>query len=224
MEQTPIHEIHNADLLNLIPADTRTIMEIGCSSGALAREFKKINPACHYTGIDIDSTYVEAAKRYCDTTAVLDIDQAHADFYLEHQDKEVWVFADALEHFKNPWGVLQNIRKIIPAGGSIVACIPNAQHWTVQVRLCTGNFRYEEMGLMDKTHLRWFTRKTIVELFDHSGYSIVEFGARLLDEPQSEDYVQLIGDLAEFSGADPEEAMRDAKAFQYVVRAMPKSS
>jgi 2-polyprenyl-3-methyl-5-hydroxy-6-metoxy-1,4-benzoquinol methylase len=222
MEQTPIHEIHNADLLKLIPISTQRIMEIGCSSGALAREFKKLNPSCHYTGIDIDSTYIDLAKRHCDVTGVLDIDQAPADFYLENQDKEVWIFADTLEHFKNPWGVLENIQKVIPPSGSVVACIPNAQHWTVQVRLSTGNFRYEDMGLMDKTHLRWFTRKTIVELFDQTGYSIVEFGARLLDEPQSEDYVQLIGDLAEFAGADPEESMRDAKAFQYLVRAVPK--
>ena len=69
MEQTPVHDIHNHDLLRMMPAHAMNILEIGCSSGALVREFKKINPACAYTGLDIEPSYVELAKRYCNVVA-----------------------------------------------------------------------------------------------------------------------------------------------------------
>ncbi|MDD2768790.1 MAG: class I SAM-dependent methyltransferase [Methylococcus sp.] len=54
MQQTPAHERHNSDLLAVLPIGAKRIIEVGCSSGALGREYKKINPRCHYTGIEID--------------------------------------------------------------------------------------------------------------------------------------------------------------------------
>ena len=63
MDQTPAHDSHNPDFLRMIPDHSVNLIEIGCSSGALAREFKKINPVCNYYGIDIEPDYVELAKR-----------------------------------------------------------------------------------------------------------------------------------------------------------------
>ena len=71
MKQTPVHEHHNPDLLRLIAPTSTQIIEIGCGSGALAREFKRINPACHYLGIDIDEEYARLANRHCDQTSAL---------------------------------------------------------------------------------------------------------------------------------------------------------
>ena len=62
MKQTPVHELHNADLLRLMPLELNNIVEVGCSSGAFAREYKKMNSQCHYIGIEIDSEYGELAK------------------------------------------------------------------------------------------------------------------------------------------------------------------
>lgn len=222
MDQTPIHEQHNPDLLRLIPAFSKNIIEIGCSSGALAREFKVINPDCNYLGIEIDKGYADLAKRYCDQTEVADLDQVEHEFYLKNRHRDAWIFGDTLEHLKNPWRVLENIRAVIPKDGSIIACIPNAQHWSLQVKMSIGDFRYEDSGLLDRTHLRWFTRQTINELFEQTGFTVTEGFPRIFEEPRREDFLWLIGDLAEAAGGDPDTAMNDAMPLQYVIRALPK--
>lgn len=223
MRQTPAHEMHNPDLLRLIPAAARRLIEVGCSAGALAREFKKIAPDCDYLGVEIDAGYAGLAKRYCDRSLVLDIEQADDAFWSENADRDCWIFGDTLEHLRDPWAVLGRIRRNIPAAGSVVACIPNAQHWSLQARLSAGDFRYAQEGLLDRTHLRWFTRQTIIEMFDQAGFAIAEGVPRIFDEPQRDRFLPAIEQLARQAGADPKIAVEDALALQYVVRAVPKA-
>ena len=221
MKQTPVHEQHNPDLLRVIPKDLNSVIEVGCSSGALAREYKKLNAPCHYIGIETDSDYAALAKRHCDTVHSLNIENADAHFFQEHSNCDCWIFGDVLEHLVNPWLLLANIRQSIPAGGCVVACIPNAQHWSIQARLNRGDFRYEKSGLLDKTHLRWFTRITIVEMFNAAGFNIVESFPRIFNEPDREKVLPPIRAMAASIGADPEQAVRDAMPLQYVLRAIP---
>lgn len=220
MKQTPIHEIHNDEVLKLIPNTSKRIIEIGCSSGALAREFKKTHPDVHWVGVEIDPDYAELAKRYCDTTLVVNLDGVEKVFYDTHSDCDCWIFADVLEHFKDPWSVIKNIRNVIPANGCVVACIPNAQNWNLIARLVIGDFRYEDIGLLDRTHLRWFTRQTIFELFEGQGFRVSEGVTRTFQHPNKE-ILRLIGKIAETCGQDPKVAMTDATPLQYAVRAVP---
>jgi len=222
MRQTPIHEQHNPDLLKLIPKASMRLIEVGCSSGALAREFKKISPECNWLGIEIDAEYADLASRYCDESLNFDIEFANPDFWKKSANADCWIFGDTLEHLKDPWRILQQIRKNISNSGCIVACIPNAQHWSIQARMCIGAFRYVESGLLDKTHLRWFTRQTIVELFEGSGFYIDTGFNRIFDEPEREAYIPLIREMARVAGGDPEVAENDCLAVQYVIRAKPK--
>lgn len=222
MEQTPVHEQHNADLLSLIPIAAKKLIEIGCSSGALAREYKKLAPNADYFGVEIDPDYADLAKRYCDNVAVFNIENADLIFWKSNVDRDCWVFGDTLEHLQNPWLVLKRINEILPSNGSVVACIPNAQHWSLQAKLSIGDFRYEDSGLMDRKHLRWFTRQTIVELFDQAGFVIEEGLPRIFNEPQREKFLPIIGEMAKLAGIDPELAISDSLPLQYVVRAIKK--
>jgi len=222
MDQTPIHDNHNPDILRLIPPDVKNVIEIGCSSGALAREFKKQSKSTNWIGIEINPTYAELAKRYCDKSLVANIDDCSETFYREFSDRDCWVFGDTLEHFRDPWSVLKNIRGVIPANGMIVACIPNAQHWSLIVRLVLGDFRYEESGLLDKTHLRWFTRQTIIELFESQGFRIVEGIPRIFNEPNRDKFLPLLVEIARASGMPaPDHVVNDSIPLQYVIRAIP---
>jgi SAM-dependent methyltransferase len=222
MDQTPIHEFHNPDLLKLIPIEAKKIIEIGCSSESLARELKKISPEVNYFGIEIDPAYAESALRYCNETAVLDIEQAGVEFWNLMKDRDCWIFGDTLEHLRDPWTILNLIHKALPEGGTIVACIPNVQHWSLQVRLSVGDFRYEKDGLMDRTHLRWFTRQTIVEMFDQAGFAIEAGLPRVFDEPMRERFLPLIAEMEKVAGADPQVAVSDSLPLQYVIRAVKK--
>lgn len=221
MDQTPAHEQHNHDLLTFIPGDARKIVEVGCSSGALAREYKKINRDCQYIGVEYVPEYAQLAERYCDSVVVADIETIDEEFFQDTLNCDCWIFGDTLEHLKNPWSLLSKIRKFIPDSGSIVACIPNVQHWSVQARLCCGDFRYENSGLFDRTHLRWFTRQTIFEMFNEAGFNIAEGAARDLNEPGRDKILTAIRTMAVSIGADPEMAASDALPLQYVIRAVP---
>ena len=222
MSQTPIHENHNPDLLNFIPINAKKIIEVGCSSGALAREFKKLSTHCHYLGIEIDNNYANLARRYCDSCLVLDVEFATDQFWKNSSDTDCWIFGDTLEHLRDPWKILNNIRSNIKKSGVIVACIPNAQHWSMQVKLSVGDFRYEASGLLDRTHLRWFTRQTMIEMFDMSGFKIETGMPRIFDEPNREPFLPIIAELAKAAGFDPKIAVTDSLPLQYIVRAIPK--
>ena len=219
MRQTPVHENHNPDLLALVPPGAAHLVEVACSSGALAREVKRVNPGCRYVGIDIDPDYAALARRHCVEVFALDIDGAEDAFFEAQAGADVWIFGDTLEHLRDPWRVLRRLRATMAEGGSVVACIPNAQHWSVIARLAIGDFRYESRGLLDRTHLRWFTRQTVVELFASTGFAVSALYGRTFDEPARERYLPGIAALATAAGADPEVARADAIPLQYVVRA-----
>ena len=221
MDQTPSHEQHNQDLLALIPRDAERLVEAGCSSGALAREYKKINKNCHYMGVEIVPEYARLAERHCDSVVELDIEDVDEHLLRKDFSCDCWIFGDTLEHLKDPWSLLVKIRKTISDDGCIVACIPNAQHWSVQAKLSCGNFRYENAGLLDKTHLRWFTRMTILEMFHNAGFKVIEMAPRIFNEPDREKVLPAIRLMASSIGTDPEMAVNDALPLQYIVRAIP---
>lgn len=221
MNQTPAHDNHNPDLLRAIPLSSQRIIEIGCSSGVLAREYKKKNPDCNYFGVDIDATYTKLADRYCDQTQALNIENTNEEFFLAQANRDCWIFGDTLEHFQDPWRILRKIRAVVPAHGCIVACIPNAQHWSIQVKLSLGDFRYEDSGLMDRTHLRWFTKQTIADLFRETGFCIIEGSPRIFNEPMRNRFLPIIGSMAKAAGFNAEEAINNSLPMQYVVTATP---
>jgi SAM-dependent methyltransferase len=221
MQQTPVHDLHNPDLLSVMEASTRKVLEVGCMSGALAREFKKIAPHAIYTGVEIDASYAELATKYCDSVYTLNIDEAPDYFWKMNSSVDAWIFGDVLEHLKDPWRVLSKINQIIPKDGYIAACIPNAQHWSLQARLSMGDFTYENSGLLDRTHLRWFTRRTIHEMFENTGFKVVQEIPRIFQENNTSEILKSISHTAALCGFNPELAMKDAIPLQYVIKAVP---
>ncbi len=221
MQQTPAHDNVNHDLVALIPAATRRIVEVGCANGALARVWREAHPAAEVIGIDIDPDYAARAAAHCTRAFAADVEQLNDAAFDQLFPSDCWVFGDCLEHLRDPWRVLTRIRERIDADGSLVTCIPNAQHWSVQWRLVTGNFRYEDSGLMDRTHIRWFTRQTMLEMFLRTGWKVEQAVARKPQAQQQEQALQAVGAFAKAFGADPELAMADAAAIQYVFRLRP---
>jgi 2-polyprenyl-3-methyl-5-hydroxy-6-metoxy-1,4-benzoquinol methylase len=224
MKQTPVHNNFNAEMLALVPKDAACIVEVGCSSGALAREYRKTNPSCEYIGIEVDADYAQLARAHCSKVLVGNIEQMTDSEFQSLSHSDCWIFGDVLEHLYDPWSLLRRIQVSMKPHTCIVACIPNAQHWSIQWRLNVGEFRYEDMGLLDRTHIRWFTRKTIGELFESTGFTVVEGGGRVINEPNREAGLEGVRALAEAIGTDVETAISDAIPFQWVVRAMTTSS
>ncbi len=125
MKKTPVHDNFNPDLLRVMPGNAKTIVEPGCSSGALARAYKKINGDCHYTGIEVDSEYARLSERYCDRVLVTNLDQLDDSVLQQFSDIDCWAFGDVLEHLVDPWALLGKVKKTLSTDGCVVACIPN---------------------------------------------------------------------------------------------------
>ena len=225
MNQTPLGDYCNPTLLECIPKDSQNIVEVGCMSGTLAREFKKINPNCSYFGIDIEPNYLEFAKLHCDRVDSFDIELKDEYFFESQKHVDCWIFGDVLEHLRDPWELLKKISKVIPVGGCVVACIPNVQNWSVIARLALGDFRYEDHGLLDRTHVRWFTRQTAIELFTNSGFEVQTLRARNGTETAlSKKIVDLVSEVAVFCELDPKISAADTIPIQYVLLATLKGT
>ena len=216
----PPSQGYNPDLLSLIPEHAKTIIEVGCSTGSLAYALKSLRPHVHYLGLELDPKAAEIAAQHCDGIVSLDIEGADQSLYKAYADRDCWIFGDVLEHLRDPWKVLNQISSLLPRGGVVVASIPNAQHWSIQGRLSIGEFRYEGTGLLDRTHLRWFTRVTLHEMFHAAGLRIEAGIPRIFNEPGREPVLEAIRHMAVAMGRDPEGAIRDALPLQYVVRAV----
>lgn len=222
MKQTPAHDVVNAELLSLIPLDARRIVEVGCMQGALARVVRERAPAVHYTGIDIDPDYAQVAAAHCHDAFSCDIEKIEPARWDKLFPSDCWIFGDCLEHLRDPWLLLRRIRTAIDPDGTLLVCVPNAQHWSVQWRLASGNFRYEDSGLLDRTHIRWFTRITLLEMFQGAGWRVESGMTRNLQPvPQQAGILEALRGLAVAGGFDPEQAVADAIPFQYVFKLRP---
>lgn len=212
---------YNPFVLGLIPAEVRSVVEVGCSTGGLAQALKGQRPEVRFVGLELDPKAAELARQRCDEVLQVDIDQAGPDFYARLQGSDCWVFGDVLEHLRDPWHVLAEVAKVLAPGGCVVASIPNAQHWSVQARLNMGQFQYEATGLMDRTHLRWFTRQTMLQLFDSAGLRVEAGVPCVVEEPPlRERALEGVRQMALALGRDAEQAVRDATPMQYAMRAV----
>lgn len=221
MGQTPAHSIVNHDLLALMPAQAQRVVEVGCMHGALAAAYRARHPETFYTGIDIVPEYAAVAQRHCQRALAGDIESFSDDTWASLFPSDCWVFGDCLEHLRDPWRIVRRIRLGIAPQGCLVACVPNAQHWSVQMRLATGLFRYEDSGLLDRTHVRWFTRVTLVEMFQQAGWRVERGLSRRLPQAAPPALMEGIRQIARASGANPDQAAEDATVFQYLFKVVP---
>jgi SAM-dependent methyltransferase len=156
-------------MLAMVGAGKR-VLEFGCASGYMSARMKAAG--CHVTGVEIDATAVAEAREVCDELIVADLDMQPLADVVPARAYDVVVFGDVLEHLRDPWRVLDESRKFLGPGGYAVVSIPNIAHGSVRLKLLQGDFDYAELGILDDTHLRFFTLKSIEELCLRAGYRI----------------------------------------------------
>ncbi|GJJ05795.1 hypothetical protein RugamoR64_63330 [Duganella rhizosphaerae] len=207
---------------SLMPAAPARVLEIGAGDGFLARDVKEAAPACLYTAVELHTETPSENKGACDLVLQRDVDHLGDDFFRDQAGVDCWILDKALERLVHPETLLARIRKVMKADSCIVAVIPNLQHWSVQAKLCLGDFRYEDNGILDRAHLRWFTRGTIFELFQKAGYQIVQGAPVIHERMENPLLTAALHQLAASVGADPALALEDAQAAAYVIKAVPR--
>ncbi|HEY9702858.1 MAG TPA: class I SAM-dependent methyltransferase, partial [Allocoleopsis sp.] len=150
--------------------ENKNVLDFGCASGYLANLLQK--RGCQVTGLEINAEMAEMARKYCEEVFVCDLDFDSLKDMLGERKFDVAVFGDVLEHLRDPWRVLAATKDFLNPGGFIVASIPNIAHGAIRLALLEGNFNYMPLGILDNTHLRFFTRQTVEELLENTGYFI----------------------------------------------------
>jgi trans-aconitate methyltransferase len=211
----------NTDLLDSIPDHAGLVVETGCGAGALGAEYKRRCPQARYLGIEQNAEAAKLAAGRLDRVIVGNAEQLDAPILAGTVD--VLVYGDVLEHLVDPWRLLKRHASWLAPGGIAVACIPNIAHWSVYVELLRGEWPYASEGLFDRTHLRFFTLKSINELFRSAGLRIVETRPRIISSPQldakAQEFMRLFRPLATELGLVVEAFAQRSTAIQYVVRA-----
>ncbi len=157
------------EVVALVPQTARRVLDIGCGAGRLGEAIKQRQPAT-VSGIELDAQAATTARGRLDHVWAGDIEELDLD--IPPGSFDAIVCADVLEHLREPARVLKRIREWLAPDGCIVASIPNVRHHSIVRSLLQGNWTYESAGLLDRTHLRFFTRREIEKLFHRAGFAI----------------------------------------------------
>jgi 2-polyprenyl-3-methyl-5-hydroxy-6-metoxy-1,4-benzoquinol methylase len=195
----------------------KKVLEIGPATGYITEIL--VQRGCQVTCIEKDPAAAELAQRFCERMIVANVEELDFEAAFSEQQFDVVLLGDVLEHLVNPDAVLAKAARVLAPGGYVVASVPNVAHGSVRLALLRGEFRYSDSGLLDRSHLRFFTRETLADLFRDAGYSIRQwrdiegdpFGNEL--GLREEDYPPR---LAQSIRSD-----QDALTYQFVVKAHP---
>jgi len=204
--------------IDLIGFDKR-VLEIGTSTGYVSKILKARGNII--TGIEIDREAGLIAEQYCAQVIIGDVEDLDLDSVIEASSFDVILCGDVLEHLKNPGSLLKNLRKFLKPGGYLVISLPNFFHADVLLNLLFGDFRYTPIGLLDRTHLRFFGLKNIYQLFAESGYQITDIHTANTDLGTTELKINLEKvpqELIKFLRSLP-----NSTVYQYVFTAHPSA-
>jgi 2-polyprenyl-3-methyl-5-hydroxy-6-metoxy-1,4-benzoquinol methylase len=212
----PDSDSTHAKVLKLVGAGKR-VLELGCATGSMTRVLR--DRGCRVVAVELDAEMASRAEPYCERMILGDLDQMDLVAELGKEEFDVVVAADVLEHLKDPLAVLNAVKKHLGPGGYIVLSVPNVAHGSVRLALLQGRFRYTDLGLLDRTHLRFFTRETIVQLLRDAGFAVGHLECQELMIDRGEvmfDATELPPQVLENLSQDLE-----ARTYQFILAAYP---
>ncbi len=147
----------------------KRVLDVGCSDGWLSQRMSE--NGCDVVGIEVDRESAQRAAKYCTNVISQDVETL-VDLPYPREHFDVILFGDVLEHLRDPLGTLRKLKGWLKEGGQVICSIPNVAHLYVRLKLLFGRWDYENSGLMDRTHLRFFTMNTAIKLIEDAGLSI----------------------------------------------------
>lgn len=196
---------------------TKRVLDVGCATGYLAQAL--VERGCTVSGVELDGESAEEARTHLERLVIGDLETMDLAEAFGDDRFDVIVFGDVLEHLRDPLPVLRNAKALLADRGSVVASIPNVAHGSVRLALLAGRFDYQDLGLLDSTHVRFFTRSSVEDLFREAGMVPIDVRrttAGFFDTPvpvREDEFAPAVVDAVR---ADPESA-----TYQFVLRAVP---
>jgi len=159
------------EMLKYLPATSKKILDVGCGNGALAEVIKEQTGA-EVWGIEYMDTEAQLAKKKLDKVFSGPCED-HLDELPDNYFDAIY-FNDVLEHLVDPYMVLGKIKHKLAKNGVVISSIPNVRYHNTFLRVLTQkDWRYDDHGVMDKTHLRFFTGKSIRRMYEEEGYTVL---------------------------------------------------
>lgn len=172
-EKPPEYFAHvREDILERVGPAPGVVLELGCGAGATGAALKQRLRAKSVVGVEVFPEAAERASERLDNVLVCSIDDLDVGSFQSLFD--TILAADVIEHLLDPWGVLEKCRAWLRPGGRIVASLPNFLYWrNLATLILRRDAKYSDGGIMDKTHLHIFTKRSITRAFRRAGFEAI---------------------------------------------------
>jgi SAM-dependent methyltransferase len=160
IKQKVYHNDGNPGLLRLIPTEAQNVLDVGCGAGDNARILR--GRGCRVWGVTVSWAEAALAKRFCEEVRVVDAESG--DLGVPDDFFDVLLFSHVLEHLVRPQLTLKKLCRYLSPHGLVVIAVPNMAHWRMRVRFLCGDWRFEQGGPMDSTHLHFWSYCTAGEI------------------------------------------------------------
>ena len=161
------------DVFEMVPADARHILDVGCSNGALGRSLRAAHTGRSVCGIEFDPHFAREATEQLDYVVNADLNMLDWRDAMSGRSFDCIIFADVLEHVVDPQRCLRQAGQHLQPRGSIVVSLPNIRHLSaLRAIFLNGRFPQRDRGIFDRTHLRWFTIADAYRLLADAGFKV----------------------------------------------------
>jgi uncharacterized protein (DUF3084 family)/2-polyprenyl-3-methyl-5-hydroxy-6-metoxy-1,4-benzoquinol methylase len=194
-----------------------TVLEFGCYEGEMSKILKE-KYQCKVYGIEINRKAAQKAERQVDQLVVGDMEKINLANHFEVKMFDTFIFGDVLEHLIEPDGLLRRARPFLKDDGFILASLPNVGYAGIIFDLLQGEFNYSKEGLLDRSHIRFFTKDEVYYLFERTGFYVSNLDRVIIEFPQ---YSEFHTDLSRYSQEIVAEISRNKEnlTYQFIVRA-----
>lgn len=150
----------------------RNLLDVGAADGFLSRRFAE--RGWRVTGVERDATAARRGAQWCERMVVANLDREMPSLGMLY---DVIVFGDILEHLANPLLALTEVTRVLAPRGAVIISVPNVAHLAIRLALLVGRFDYFDRGILDHTHLRFFTERSLRSFIADAGLEIERFTA-----------------------------------------------
>ncbi|WP_238590862.1 glycosyltransferase [Paenibacillus beijingensis] len=203
------HEIINLIELKSASAPIR-VLEVGCACGGTLLKIKDMYPNAELYGIELNQASGQIANRFADVRT----DNVETTLSYPANFFDYIIFADVLEHLYDPWKVVENAKNYLKEDGKMLVSLPNVSHFSVIRDMLEGNWTYQDAGLMDRTHVRFFTRKEMIKMFERAGFNNIDIGSVTLEGSSADQYI--IDQLQQLTSN--KHLSQEMRTYQYLFR------
>jgi len=167
-----------SDLISFVPPEAQRVLEVGCGTGATGRALKDSRSTLvEVVGIEVNEKMAEQAKSHMDQVLIGDVEKMDLAYKQGYFD--CIIYGDVLEHLVDPWTTLCRHCEFLSSSGVVIASIPNIAHYRTIQMLKKHKWEYQDAGIMDRTHLRFFTIDSIKDLFSNANLKIEHIDHKL---------------------------------------------